>query len=250
MQYIFRHLSLCILIVMSICLNGCISETDRKSKEFYFKSIVTATYDGRVITGEAVNYQYMKYSYPNMTEGEAVILELGGGKRAYLVMTQAGSYSNLYIYAINTAFNPYEQGDSNTIYPKDTYERVLATPVGTRAKYNYRVSKPSYAPGKGYPLLIAFKNEADPTTAFIVETESPTTLFGRPFVFKGWELERVASDVPLTDQIDKYLPWVNASHPYWEGKAYNSLEQSGRTLRTEQTTAMKLSRIDFKRLKR
>ncbi|PHR61135.1 MAG: hypothetical protein COA43_03930 [Robiginitomaculum sp.] len=82
---------------------------------------------------------------------------------------------------------------------------------------------------------------------FLIETEKPTTVFGRRFVFDGMYIERMARDTPLTQTIKQYLPWVDPKHVHWEGAVWNTLNHTSdnNKLRSEMTLAEKISRHAF-----
>lgn len=228
---IWRKFSYCFVIVLSITLLTSCSVA--KSKDFVFHATVMATYGGRPIEGSAVLRQPMFRSPQGYTRGEAVILELGNGKRAYMLLMERQNLSRMYFGTVIEALNPIINPDDKPIGTKEKIARVLDAPVGTRSEWKFRKAKPNpHLQYYGYPLVVAFKNEADPASIFLVETEKPTQLFGKRFDFRTIHVERVASNTPLTNKLVEILPWVSPKHPYWEEmrlKGYSGHKLGGST---------------------
>ena len=236
-------------LIGALCLSACGLASSSSEQDFTIRSTVTATYGGKPVEGSAVVFQRLVWESRNYTRGEAPVIHLGNGKRAYLVMLD-DTYGNLYIGAIQTAFNPYPRPCRGR-WPEDAGERIRTTPVGTVLEYNFREKKRAInacddlAPVAGLPLVIAFTDESDPTTAFKVDTDGPTQLFGKTFVFGDWTIERLPLDTPLTEEIVQYLPWADETHEYWRGRGLRLEEPQGR-LASEAPITRKLDRLSFK----
>jgi len=222
-----RFFSLTLMVMAALLMTGCGVVADKK--DFTIRSTITASYDGKPIEGSAVLFQRLENSSRNYTRGEATVLELGNEKRAYLLLVDR-NVKHVYSRAIYTAYGP-EKREPKKAVPQSEIDKTFATPVGTLAAYNYK--EWANRAGKRYnahPLLIAFKDETDPTSVFIVETEKPTVLFGKRLVFNEWSIERVANNTPLTKKVENYLPWANRNHPYWAGKSFDYLETPHRKM--------------------
>ena len=162
------------------------------------------------------------------------MIELGGGRRAYHLLVD-DDFKHVYTTAIAIAFRGYPNRCMG--WPDDVVEKRLATPVGTVAEYDpigewafRRQNCNSNAPRRGIPLIIAFRDESDPSTAFKIDVEGPTTVFGKRFVFDRWEIERLETGTPLTDAIRGVLPWADP-HTLWpDGRPSGSFVEVPRKL--------------------
>jgi len=221
-----RAISLGLIMLSVLLLAGC-GGVDEKN--FTIKSTITATYDGKAVQGSAILFQRLENNSRILTRGEATVLELGNGKRAYLLLVDR-NFKLIYPRVIYNAFGPPKWNYRKAV-PPGTIESILATPAGTYAIYDYkhwanRAGSRYY----GHPLLVAFGDESDPTSIFLIETEEATQLFGQQFVFGEWSIERMANSTPLTKSIEGYLPWVNRKYSYWVGKSFDYLETPHRTM--------------------
>lgn len=241
-----RFYSVILMVIAALLFVGCGIFEDQK--DFTIRSTITATYDGKPIEGSAVLFQRLENSSRNYTRGEATVLDLGNGKRAYLLLVDR-NFTHVYSRAIYNAFGP-AKWDYRKPVPPGTIENTLAIPAGTRAVYDYRhwANRAGFR-YYGHPLLVAFEDESDPTSVFLVETENPTTLFGKRFVFGEWSIERVANNTPQTKSIENYLPWANRSHPYWAGKSIQ-LVSSPRGAPLNKKIKNRVTRRDFSTIDR
>ena len=238
-----RFYSLTLVVMTALLFVGCGIFEDQK--DFTIKSTITATYDGKPIKGSAVLFQRLESSSRNYTRGEATVLELGNGKRAYLLLVDR-DITHVYSRAIYNAYGPEKWNFSKPV-PPGTVENILAIPAGRRAVYDYKHwANRAGARYYGHPLLVAFEDEFDPTSVFLVETERPTNLFGKRFVFNEWSIERMANNTPLTKIIEDYLPWANRKHSYWAGKSFDYLETPHREMLAKDAKLRhRLSRSNF-----
>ena len=208
-------LSLLSLIVLTACSGG------KPSKDFYVRVTVEATYNGRPVSGSGVILQSFVSSGPRAyTQGEAVAIELGGGKKIYMPLADRGGQKRVYVAAISKTFQYIYSPDGKRLPREEKLKRLFEIPYGTKAKWPYKWEKKQPdVRGKytNYPLLVGFSDEEVPCSNFIVETERADRVFGGTFKFKGVTLERVPPDTPLTTGLIENLPWLEGSHPVWAG---------------------------------
>lgn len=216
-----------LILGLALTLSGCGSSSDNI---FVFKSTVKVTYDGKLIDAETILRK--KVDYRADVFGEATIIELGGGKRAYLLLVdramvkKKGHGSQINRQAVRWAFRAYIDINRNfkPLSSKEINSRMRTIPIGVSAQYIYKPTGRALKNMYNYPLVVAFKDETDPASVFLIETERPTILFGKKFNFEGMFIERMAPDTPLTDKLAQILPWVDVNHEHWRGK-YWFLEQ-------------------------
>ena len=68
------------------------------------------------------------------------------------------------------------------------------------------------------------------STALKVDVQRPTTLFGKRFAFDRWEIERLETGTPLTDDIRSALPWADPYALWPDGRTSGSFVEVPRTL--------------------
>ena len=206
-------LSLLSLIVLTACGVG------KPSKDFYLRVTVDATYNGKAVGGSSVIKQTLINSAPRgNTRGEAVSINLGGGKHIFMPMVQRPAQGNLYMGAIMKSFGQAANPERKRIEWEVYRDLILKLPYGTKVQWDYKWKKKQPdVRGKytGYPLLLSFKDLTDPCSNFLVETEGATRVLGGRFKLHAIYLERVSPDTPLTKGVNQVLPWVDAGHSTW-----------------------------------
>ena len=157
-------LSLLSLIVLTACSGG------KPSKDFYVRVTVDATYNGKAVGGSAVIKQTLINSAPRgNTRGEAVSIDLGGGKYIFMPMVQRPAQGNLYMGAIMKSFGQAANPDRKRIEWEVYRDLILKLPYGTKVQWDYKWKKKQPdVRGKytGYPLFVGFKNMKKPETVF------------------------------------------------------------------------------------
>lgn len=237
------------LLSLMFVLSGCENSADNI---FVFKSTVKVTYDGRPIAAETILRK--KVYYKADVFGEATVIELGGGKRAYLLLAdraraKGGSGPQINRRAVYWAFRSYINPENKRLSAKERDLRMRAIPIGMSAQYFYKTAIRPPNSVYNYPLVVAFKDETDPASVFLVETEKPIILFGKKFDFEGMFIERMAPDTPLTDKLVKVLPWVDLNHEHWRGKLAVLDQKSKMRPMSEATFGSKIPIIAFERRK-
>ena len=191
-------------------------------KNFYLRVTVDATYNGQPVSGSSVILQPLFLLPPEgRTVGEALTIDLGGGKHLYMPLVERSKFNPMYYSVIWNAYGPTVNPEGKKVSTTEIEALLSKLPVGTKAQWNYSSkrrfrSKLKYA---GYPMFIGFTNELNPETAFLIETESPSTVFHRQFELKGIYFERVSPDTPLTKTLHTQLPWVESTHKHWSGRS-------------------------------
>ena len=241
-----RSLYVILMVIATLLLVGCWQSS--KPKYRIFSSTVKATYGGKAVEGTAILRQPLLNSSRGYTRGEATVIDLGNNKRAYMLLVDRGGLSRLYLNVLgNTFFNDEEYAK----WPEGTdgYDIWASLSYYDPRLYPHRdthLAKSLRAKFYAYPLLVAFENESDPTSIFLVDTEKPTRLFGKTFKFEGLYIAKVPDDTPLTNKIIEYLPWVSMRHVYWRDRAFSSLGYADmETLATEATLSQKVNRNAF-----
>ena len=218
---------------------GCLPAASKHyDYPFFLRNHVTYKSGGQRRTATSDVFQRYTSRSANPAHGEATILNLGNGRRAYQLMIDKNK-QRVYPLAINFVFRGRDYTDPNIPYSiskeEDIQQRAViqATEVGKRAEWDFRglhkIREKEFGkkdlPAIGFPLVVAFKNERDPLSVFQVETETPTKLFGRSFEYQKWEIERLADGAPLSDEIAKFLPWTKPEHSYWQGRGFTTLRE-------------------------
>jgi len=209
--------------VCALFLAGCGSSQD--DKDFYVRVTVEATYDGKPVSGSAVIMQPLILLPPEgNTVGEAISIDLGGGKNVYLPLGEREKLTRIFYPAINESFQPIINPQKQAMKSDKKKAALLKLPFGTKAQWQYKRNRPSSL-GKYafYPLIVGFKDKSIPSSAFMVDTEGASRLFGKTFKFKGLYLERVSPDTPLTKTLHTQLPWVDPAHKYWSSRRQDGI---------------------------
>lgn len=241
-----RVFSVILMAITALLFVGCGQSLVPKSR--IFSSTVKATYGGRPVEGTAILRQPLLNSSQGYTRGEATVIDLGDDKRVYMLLVDRGGLSRLYIDVLGNTFFTEEEYAK---WPEGTKGHDIWASLSYHEPKLYRhrdthLAKSLREKFYAYPLLVAFKDESDPTSIFVVDTEKTTRLFGKLFKFDGLYVAKVPDDTPLTKSITNYLPWVSMRHAYWSDKAFYRLEPSERgTLATEATFAQKITRNSF-----
>lgn len=250
MAQIFK---LVIAAILAVLLFGC-GGTTSGNKDFRYKLTVKALYNGKTVEGSAIYKRRLSRSRTAYPIGEAVIIDLGNNKRVYLPMVDR-MYRNyhkaIFRAALEPTFNPEGTSTDYSAYAN----KLMALPVGTLREYEYHGMRgQSHTPLTGFPMMVMFKNESDPASVILVDTEKPQNLFGGKFEFKSLEIEIVSKNTPVTNKILEFLPWLDEKHEYWrkqreDGYVGQSLQPIKADLSASDATfAQKLRRRYFRKL--
>ena len=206
-----KFVRLMLFLICSFVMSGCSAGHDR---DFYVRVTVEATYNGRPVSGSSVILQPWFHSAPRgYTQGEAVSIDLGGGKKVYMVHVSR-QYRRLYAPAIWRGFHHIHNPEGKKRPREEEEKALLGIPYGTKVQWHY--NKVVKGRGRGeYPLLVGFKDVNNPGSVFMVETESPARIFGGTFRLKGIYFERVPPDTPLTSKLYDELPWTDRNNSHW-----------------------------------
>lgn len=158
------------------------------------------------------------------TLGQAIVLELAPGKKLYVIKVSkeyTAEYVDFYRGAIANGFAYGLTSPASLIRPKPERENtekkakyLHGLPVGAKATYipnSRRLGQSSKWPR---PMIIGFKNDIDPRTAYNVPTTELARAYGQAFKLDRVEFERLSNETPLDVTLDSHLPWVSAVCTY------------------------------------
>jgi len=237
--------------ICALFLAGCGGSQD--SKNFHLRVTVEGTYNGAPVSGSAVVMQPLILMPPEgNTVGEAISIDLGNDKYVYLTLGGREQLRRIFYPAVLESFEPITNPKKQKMKSDKKKAALLKLPIGTKAQWQYKRNRPaSLGEYAFYPLVVGFKDQSNPASAFLVDTEGPTKLFGKTFEFDGINLERVSFKTPLTRTLHMQLPWVDPAHKYWsshrQGGRYNdSVEHFPEDLRYKKASLrQKLRRVHF-----
>jgi len=260
--------------IAGLLSSGCLPASSKYyDYPFYLRNYVTYKSGDQRRTATSDVFQRYTSDSRNPAYGEATVLNLGNGRRAYQLMLDL---RNQWVYPlmVNFVFGGRDYTNPKISYSVNEEEAIQKraiiqdTEIGQRSEWDFRglhkVRQKEFRKKDpvaiGFPLVVAFKNERDPLSIFNVETETPTKLFGRSFEYLKWEIERLADGAPLSDKVAKFLPWTEPGNSYWQGRGSTTLreplsiperkklEASGLNMKKYNAALSgKLARTDFKR---
>lgn len=179
-KFVTRFIS---IVILAIGLNSCAQKSTYDT--IVIQSKVVAIYDGKVIEGASIISQPLTLSSEIYTRGEATILELGNGRRAYLLLVK-GDYYNPYYGTILNAFMPSYNPNRERIKSKEVFKRYRKIPYGVDHLFDYqKTGLPKRNKYIGRPVLVAFNDESNPASIFSIDVDKSTKLFGKRFDFGG-----------------------------------------------------------------
>jgi len=186
----------------------------RKTQEatVRFKSIITLTVDGQPREFSNVMQVYYRgigksllgYATRSKSWGEAIVIDLGKRGRAYVLPTnfsRTNSFGNVYPHALlqTVGINTSVGG------MKDEQYKILQSVTG-RHTYKYENSMVDLDIIR--PLIVGFKDEADPNSIFEIKYDALERFLGAGVKYKSFELE--ITDNPITEgRLIKRLTWLN-----------------------------------------
>ncbi|MCP4096561.1 MAG: hypothetical protein GY748_10005 [Planctomycetaceae bacterium] len=204
-----------VLFVLMIGLFGCDSGPDRTAT-VRFKTIIALKVDGNTREFSSV----MQVKYTRITKslmgagggatlwGEAVVIDLGRRGKAYmLVSTRShnGNFSSSYHTAISQSFGINKSLGSLKQKDIEAYRNLTGrVPMINNDLYNNR-------PKTKYPMIVAFKDENDPASLFVVDLKDMSPAFGRGVKFENVYLEITDEEI-TTGEVFKHLPWLKKKY--------------------------------------
>jgi len=214
-----KNLCVALGLLCLALLTACGSKGD---KNFYLRVTVDATYNGQPVSGSSVILQPLILLPPEgRTVGEAISIDLGDSKHLYMPLVERSKFNPMFYGALWNAFNSSVNPKEKKLSTTELETLLSKLPIGAKTQWHYNSSERTSSKREHalYPLLIGFKNKLNPETAFLVETESPSTVFRKRFELKGIYFERVSPDTPLTKALHTQLPWVESTHKHWSGRS-------------------------------
>jgi hypothetical protein len=186
-----------VLSAAALVLAGCGRE---KHVDWRQKMVLEVTTPDGVKTGAAVQGVNVQIALGNNANdgsavawritGEAVPVNLGGGK---------------YLFALLTGEKYYSQAGRNAVFAFQTSEKYIVDAVDDVLAAPKNEPKP--LTGERIPLLVTFTDINDPKTVTKVEPANLAATFGPGYALKSITLE--ITDEPVTvGEVEKVLGWV------------------------------------------
>ena len=140
------------------------------------------------------------------TIGEALTIDLGKRGRAYVMprVDINGTLSQRYRWILSKQFG---------FKVKRNYQSFSGQDLAEFAEVSGRVALHEFILKNGnstrmVPAIIAFDDDSDPSTLFVVDPNQLNKVFGPNVTLDGIFLE-MTSDSPTLGQIETYLPWLS-----------------------------------------
>jgi len=136
-------------------------------------------------------------------EGEAVVVDLGGGKYLFALL------DNIEYLAFNSLWDEVQKkGRGKKIYKNFDGHRILRDLKNIKAA----------VPEKRYPDFLTFSNPEDPNSIVRLDHKDLERTFGESYRFLSMKIEIV--DEPVTwGRLEKFFPYFSWSpqkrHTYW-----------------------------------
>ena len=218
--------------VVTLALGACGSRDS-----FRYKMVVEVDTPEGVKTGFAVREVYFSdrsgfpfgESRPQVKlKGEAVVVDLGGGQSLFALLTSAGGDVD---YAARVAdregiWGGTQAGQIAQVWPRPAY------PGKPDDHEDYKLGH-----AQQYPMLVRFRDPADPTSVEQVEAEALDAAFGPEVKLRRIAIE--ATKEPVTVEIAERLATIGI-------EPNHGLDRTlGET--TKPTLAQKLGYSDFRR---
>ena len=154
------------------------------------------------------------------TKGDAVFVDLGGGRNLVVLLAHAGK--------------PLELDEVNYVALR-AYKAA-----GRNATFNQmsQMAGPVPVPGEVIPVLVSFADPADPATARLVPPDDIEGALGKGIRLRGMSAEVVPNGVwpldfggplgdPVTRGIEARLPWLNGTDNAAAREAGKALQAAG-----------------------
>ncbi|MBS0481510.1 MAG: hypothetical protein JSR96_05040 [Proteobacteria bacterium] len=169
--------------------------------------------------------------------GEAVAVDLPGGKVLFALLSKPGSAEGANTYAFDALIpKPWVGWEE---YVRDVNALVERRDIGVLPRWLPHQPgslAPKYPQTPGYPMLVTFGNLNDPTTVLAVDPDNLAASFG-----PGVKLRRITvqiTDEPVTTGIENRFRW-------WA--RYANLQLDGHRLNDSTGMANNLNRLNFSR---
>jgi len=225
-----RSLRLLLLSLMAGLLSGCDDVSTWRQK----MTLVVDTPSGQKAGSSVIAVEFRRGSgqYDGSSvhwgiKGEAVAVELGGGRYLFALLKGQSMWARAGVNA-SYAFTP---GVKNVVAgSKSAINLVMKFPK----------DKPATLPQRSYPLLVTFDDITKPQTVKRVDPKDLAAAFGPGYALKSITLE--ITDEPVTKgKVEKVLGW-------WEN--YKNKQFDGDRYRNADSTfpfANSINRLDLKR---
>ena len=165
-------------------------------------------------------------SWHSAVKGEAVVVDLGGGKMLFALLSH--SDSNDYIANLATRL------------VMDTTDRAWSKAAFAGVR---NLGKPTPVPPKLYPMLVTFVDINDPKTVMKVDPGDLAASFWPGYTLKGITLE-VTSEKVTEGEVEVVLEWMRWPNEQWIEFAAGGLEPMQLALESGRTRS--LPRSEFK----
>ncbi len=153
--------------------------------------------------------------------GEAVAVDLPNGQTLFALVSSANPGEESLIPAVQSAFDPaYERGAAGNLA---SARKMADAPDGTTAELR-PTTRFEQQDRPFYPLLVRFRDIADPRSIEQVNPDAFAAVFGR-----GYALRRITvtiTDDGVTRTLEKRLRWMDraqkSNHSYFIGSFRNA----------------------------
>lgn len=223
--------SVLLTLLLALLLGGCGAFTHNPYPPFRYRMTVEVETPEGLRTGSAVREVSF---YPPLLRaqsavgtsyrGEAVAVDLPGGRVLYALLSSSSGQPD---YAGQIPFDvllPVPQGASVSPHGREgsfaprnrEFETLYATMIASREVRQVpreRARRWSVGPSEGWPLLVTFRDAADPASVVRVDADNPAATLG-----EGVRIRRIAlviTDDPVTVGIDKRLGWSRDYQRKW-----------------------------------
>lgn len=154
--------------------------------------------------------------------GEAVAVDLPGGRTLYALLSAPGDGHADYSAQIaldtllpvppGTGLSPDNDSEEEPVAPefKAAFAAMLASRE-VREVSRERAKRWNVGPSEGWPLLVTFRDAADPASVVRVDPDNPAATLG-----EGVRIRRITLQItgdPVTVEIDNRLRWLST---YWD----------------------------------
>ena len=216
-------------LLLALLLAGCGAPEPDPFPPFRYRMMVEVETPGGLRTGSAVrevDYTDLLSSPLRLPQtamltlkvrGEAVAVDLPGGRTLYALLSAPGDSHADYSAQIaldtllpvppGTGLSPNNASEVEPVAPefKAAFAAMLASRE-VREVSRERARRWNVGPSEGWPLLVTFRNAADPDSVTRVDPDKPAPTLGEGVTIKRITL--AITDDPVTVGIEKRLGWL------------------------------------------
>ena len=213
MTALLRHpaAQFAVLLIAALALSGCGYRTETfryrltlevetpeglRSGSSVIEVRMTETGDHALVFPEASGIK-------SRVQGEAVAVDLPGGKVLFALLRMEGSSGGAAGWAITALDPPRPKGDYEVIRQVQAMQKIDRVGILPRT-----LPPIAHLPERSvYPMLVTFADITDPTSVALVDPDNLAATFG-----EGTTLKRITvqiTDDPVTTGIEERLGWLS-----------------------------------------